>query len=195
MARKIGLTRDQVIEAAAEIADRDGLKDLSLASLASVLGVRSPSLYSHIDGLAGLRRQLALHASGLLVDDLANAVEGLEGTDALRAVADELRSFAHRHPGLYDSFLPAPTPEEDPELAAALREAVSVVGSVLAEMNVDPTTVIPLIRALRASVHGFVDLELRGGYGLPDDIDESFAATIGLVIEAIAAHSTAGVRS
>ena len=38
-----------------------------------------------------------------------------EGTAALRAIAERLRSFAHRHPGLYDSFLPAPSPDEDPE--------------------------------------------------------------------------------
>jgi len=195
MGRKIGLTREQVVEAAAEIADRDGLDALSLATLASALGVRSPSLYAHVDGLAGLRRQLTLHASGLLTADLAEAVDGLEGTEALRAIAEQLRSFAHRHPGLYGSFLPAPSPDDDPEVAAALREPVSVVASVLDGMDVDPTTVIPLIRALRASVHGFVDLELMGGFGLPDDIDESFATTINLVIEAIAAHSTIGVDS
>ena len=189
MGRKLGLTLEDVVEAATEIADRDGLDALSLASVASTLGVRSPSLYNHVDGLDGLRRQLALHASGLLTSDLADGVDALEGTEALRAVADRLRSFAHRHPGLYDSFLPAPAPEEDPELAAALAEPVSVVGSVLAGMGVDPTTVIPLIRALRAAVHGFVHLELRGGFGLPDDIDDSFATTIDVVIEAIAAHS------
>jgi hypothetical protein len=61
---------------------------------------------------------------------------------------------------------------------------------VLAEMGLDAASVIPLIRALRAFVHGFVDLELRGGFGLPDDIDSSFATTIDLVINAIAAHST-----
>jgi len=93
-------------------------------------------------------------------------------------------------PGLYDSFLPAPTPEQDPELATALREPVTVIGSVLAEMGIDATTIIPLIRALRASVHGFVDLELRGDFGLPDDIDDSFTTTINLVIETIAGHST-----
>jgi AcrR family transcriptional regulator len=195
MGRKLGLTREQVVEAAAEIADRDGLGALSLASLASTLGVRSPSLYNHVDGLAGLRRQLTFHASSLLTVELANSVDGLEGIGALRAVAEQLRSFAHRHPGLYDTLLPAPTPDEDPELAAALREPVTVVASVLEGMDVDPTTVIPLIRALRASVHGFVDLELRGGFGLPDDIDDSFAVTIDLVIEAIAAHSTTGVGS
>jgi AcrR family transcriptional regulator len=195
MGRKLGLTLEQVVAAAAEIADRDGLGALSLATLASRLGVRSPSLYNHVDGLAGLRRQLTLHASGLLAAELAGSVDGLEGTEALRAIAEQLRSFALRHPGLYDSFLPAPTPDEDPEVAAALRAPVTVVASVLDGIDVDTMTVIPLIRALRASVHGFVDLELRGGFGLPDDIDDSFTTTIDLVIEAIAAHSTTGAGS
>jgi hypothetical protein len=35
----------------------------------------------------------------------------------------------------------------------------------------------------------FVDLELRGGFGLPDDIDDSFTTTVDLVIDAIATHS------
>ena len=190
MGRKLGLSREQVVEAAAEIADRDGLEALSLASVATTLGVRSPSLYSYVDGLAGLRRQLSIHASGLLTAELTASVEGLESTQALRAIAEQLRSFARQHPGLYDSFLPAPTPEQDPEVAAALARPTAVVGSVLADMGVDPTTVVPLMRALRASIHGFVDLELRGGFGLPDDIDDSFTTTIDLVIDAIATHST-----
>jgi AcrR family transcriptional regulator len=190
MGRKLGLTVEQVVEAAAEIADRDGLDALSLATVASALGVKSPSLYTHVRGLAGLRRQLALHGSRLLAIELAASVDGLDGPDALRTIAEQLRSFAHRHPGLNNSFLPAPTPDEDPEVAAALLEPVTVVASVLNGMDLDPTTVIPLIRALRAAVHGFVDLELRGGFGLPDNIDDSFTTTINLVIEAIAAHST-----
>lgn len=189
MARKRGLTHDRVVAAAADLADREGLGALSLTSVAQSLGVRAPSLYSHVDGLAGLRRQLALHAAALLSADLAAGVEGLEGADALRAVAARLRSFAHRHPGLYDSFLPAPAPEDDPELAAALREPVDIVGTVLAGMDTDPTAVVPLVRALRAVVHGFVDLELRGGFGLPDDIDQSFDTAVDLVVEAITAGS------
>jgi AcrR family transcriptional regulator len=195
MGRKLGLTLEQVVTAAAEIADRDGLQTLSLASVASKLGVRSPSLYNHVEGLAGLRRQLTLHASSLLTAELADSIAGLDATDALRAIAVQMRSFAHRHPGLNDSLLPAPTEDEDPEVAAALAESVTVVASVLTGMGVDPIAVIPLIRALRASVHGFVNLELRGGFGLPDDIDDSFATTIDLVIEAIAAQSTTEVSA
>ncbi len=57
-------------------------------------------------------------------------------------------------------------------------------------VEIDSFVDIPLIRALRAAVHGFVHLELRGGFGLPDDIDDSFTTTIDLVIEAIGSHST-----
>jgi AcrR family transcriptional regulator len=192
MGRKLGLTVEQVVAAAAEVADRDGLHALSLASVASKLGVRSPSLYNHVEGFAGLRRQLTLHASSLLAAELADSIDGLEATDALRAIAVQMRSFARRHPGLNESLLPAPTQDEDPEVAAALAESVTVVASVLTAMDIDPMTVIPLIRALRASVHGFVDLELRGGFGLPDDIDDSFTTTVNLVIEAIATRSPSG---
>jgi hypothetical protein len=120
---------------------------------------------------------------------MADSVEGREGVEALKALAAQYRSFAHRHPGLYDTFLPAPTPAEDPELAAALLEPVGVVASVLAAMNIEPQSIVPLVRALRASVHGFIDLELGRSFGLPDDIDESFTTTIGLVIDAIASRS------
>lgn len=191
MGRKLGLTREQVVEAAAEIADRDGLDALSLASVASMLGVRSPSLYNYVDGLAGIRRELSIHASNLLTAEVTDRVERLEGTQALRAIAEQLRSFAHRHPGLYGTFLPAPTREEDPEVAAALARPVSMVASVLAGMGIDPATSIPLIRALRASVHGFVHIELNGGFGLPEDIDESFTTTVDLVVDAIARQAPA----
>jgi AcrR family transcriptional regulator len=190
MGRKLGLTLDDVVTQAAEIADRDGLDQLSLASVASGLGVRSPSLYNHVDGLPGLRRQLAMRAGRLMAGDMADAVCGLAPIDALRAIAATYRRFALAHPGLYASTLPAPTPEQDPEVADALAAPVKLVASVLESMGVDLSEAIPLIRALRSSIHGFVDIELGGGFGLPDDIDESFTTTIDLVVSAIAARSS-----
>ena len=191
MGRKVGITREGVLAAAADIADRDGLDALSLASVAAALGVRSPSLYSHVDGLAGIRRQLSIDASTLLAAELTEAAANLESSEALTAIAAQMRRFAHRHPGLYASFLPAPTADQDPEVAAALARPVNVVATVLAGMGIDAETAIPLIRALRASVHGFVHLELSGGFGLADDIDASFTTTVDLVVDAIARHRSA----
>ena len=192
MGRKLGLTLDDVVAKAAEIADRDGLDQLSLASLAASLGVRSPSLYNHVDGLPGLRRQLAIRAGRQMADELTGAIGGTTDspTDRLRAIGVAYRHFALAHPGLYAATLPAPTPEQDPEVADALASPVKSVASVLEPMGIASSDMIPLIRALRASIHGFVDLELGGGFGLPDDIDDSFATTIDLIVSAIAARSS-----
>ena len=40
---------------AASLADADDLAQLTLARLAAALGVRTPSLYAHVDGLGDLR--------------------------------------------------------------------------------------------------------------------------------------------
>ena len=97
------------------------------------------------------------------------------------------------HPGMSDPFLPAPTPEQEPEVAAALAQPIAVVGSVLADMGVDPDDRSPAHeQALRASIHGYVDLELRGSSGRPNDVEPSFITTTGLVIDAIATHSATG---
>ena len=53
MARKLGLNREQVTIAAADLADAEGLEHLSLARVAAALGVSSPSLYSRRSTLAG----------------------------------------------------------------------------------------------------------------------------------------------
>ena len=52
---RAGLNGDRVVDEAERIADEVGLANLTLAALAERLGVRQPSLYKHIDGLAGLR--------------------------------------------------------------------------------------------------------------------------------------------
>ncbi len=43
-------TRDRVLEAAWELAERDGLANWTLRDLAAAVGMRAPSLYTHFDG-------------------------------------------------------------------------------------------------------------------------------------------------
>ena len=51
-----------MVQAAAALADTIGLEELTLADLAARLNVRVPSLYNHVAGLAGLRREIRLLA-------------------------------------------------------------------------------------------------------------------------------------
>src|SRR6188508_163273 len=116
MAAGVGLDRQQVIEEAAALADEDGCDAVTLAALATRLGVRSQSLYAHVDGLDGLRRDLAVLGQQQLADALGLAVMGRAGEEALRALCDAYAQFAAERPGLYACTLRAPN--GDPKLEA-----------------------------------------------------------------------------
>lgn len=183
MARKAGIDLDDVRAAAVEIADRAGYDGLTVAAVARELGIRSPSLYAHVDGLSGLRRLVAVEGAHRIAESLADAAGGTSGEHALRAFAVAYRAFAHRHPGLYDAVqADAPSPDENPALAAALAEPVHLVAAALSDLDLPPERHVHLIRGIRSALHGFVDLERRGGFGLPEDIDTSFTALTDLIL-------------
>jgi AcrR family transcriptional regulator len=96
-----GLDRDRVVDAATAIADAEGVGAVTLARVAADLGVRSPSLYNHVDGLDGLRRAIALRALRELHDTLRDAATGRAGAEALVALAEAYRDYARAHPGRY----------------------------------------------------------------------------------------------
>ncbi|MCP4308076.1 MAG: TetR/AcrR family transcriptional regulator [bacterium] len=186
MGRKLGITLDDVVDAAATIADRDGLEAASLSAVADKLGIKTPSIYNHVAGLAGLRREMALHTATEISTVCETAVrDTAEPADALRQVSHAYRAFVKSHPGLYRTLTPAPKPGEDDELYEAMAAPVTVLLGVMARAGVAENQRIHSIRALRALWHGFVDLETSGGFGMPTDIDASFDAALEALIEGI----------
>jgi AcrR family transcriptional regulator len=155
------------------MADADGLDPLSLARLAERLGVRVPSLYNHVQGLPGLRRALALYGIRTLHDALASAAIGRSGDEAVFAIAAAYRTFVKAHPGLYEAMTRTP-PGQDAEVADASAAPVEVVQAVLAGYGLQGDDAVHAVRGLRSLVHGFVTLEVSGGFGMPLDVDESF---------------------
>ena len=187
MPRKNGLDRAAVVQAAIELADAEGAPALSLSRLAEKLGIQTPSLYNHVDGLPGLYRELALWNARALGERLTQAAIGRSGADALTALAQAYRGYIKQHPGVYLASLRAsgnaPTP--DPELAAAEERVVQVVLAALASFNLSGEDGLHAVRALRSVVHGFATLEIAGGFGLPLDCDESFARLVEMLVKGL----------
>ena len=98
MGKKVGLELADIIDAATAVGDRDGYDDLTLAATAENLGVRSPSLYNHIDGLVGLRREVSLRGAQKMSEFMTSAAHGRSGEDAVRSLCYELRRFATECP-------------------------------------------------------------------------------------------------
>lgn len=170
---RVGLNRAAVVELALAIVDESGLDGLTLAAVAGRAGVAVPSLYKHVTSLADLRREVALAGIRELTAELTQSAVGRSGGDALRAMATAYRTYARSRPGRYAATQIAPSPD-DAGLAEASGATVDVVAAVLAGCGVAPAHAVDAVRAVRAGLHGFVTLELAGGFGLPDDVDASF---------------------
>ncbi|HEX8918326.1 MAG TPA: TetR-like C-terminal domain-containing protein [Chloroflexota bacterium] len=192
MSRRAGLDRLTVVRTAETVADASftGLQELSLAEVAQRLGVRTPSLYKHIDGLPALRRELRLIALLRLYDILADAAVGRSRDTAIRAIADAYRQFARQHPGLYAAALQAPE-KDDAELKQAGERVVGVVVRVLEGYGPQGNDALHAVRALRSVLHGFVSLEAAGAFGLPLDLDTSYQRLVDLFIDGLASTAEA----
>nr|WP_246299456.1 TetR-like C-terminal domain-containing protein [Nocardioides panaciterrulae] len=108
---------------------------------------------------------------------MRSAALGCAGGQALRAVAVAYRDFAHRHPGLYEASIPAPS-ADDAEHVAAAAAAMEVIEAILRGYRLAGDDAIDAARALRAGLHGFVHLEAGGGFGLPVDVDRSYTRLV-----------------
>jgi AcrR family transcriptional regulator len=168
-----GLTTEAVVEAAARLADAEGLEQVTLVRLASELRVRPSSLFSHINGLADLRRHLQIRGLREVAARVSRAAIGRAGADAVMATALAVRQFAHEHPGLYVASLPAPS-GQDAELSAVAEQLVGAVFAIVRQYGFEGEEVVHAVRGLFSTVHGFIMLERALTFGIPVDTDESF---------------------
>jgi AcrR family transcriptional regulator len=166
-----------VVQAAADLVDREGIDALTLAALAAHFKVAVPSLYNHIGGMPGLLQQLALLGRQQITQVLGRSVMGKSGDDAVIAMADAYRTYVKAHPGVYASTLRA-AEVSDLESRATEDEAVEIALKVLAYYDLQGEMALHMVRGFRSLVHGFTTLEVAGGFGLPLDLDESFRLLI-----------------
>jgi AcrR family transcriptional regulator len=177
---RAGLDTDAVVRAAARLADAEGLEAVTLARLASDLGVRPPSLYAHVDGLGDLQRRIGGRGALELAHELQTAAAGRAGDDALIAIARAYRRYALAHPGSYEALQRAPD-ASDPEATAAAERVVEVVVAVLRGYGLTGDDAVHATRVIRSALHGFVTLERGRGFALPLGLDESYARLVAVL--------------
>lgn len=185
---KHGITPETVVDAAAAIADRDGLKAVTLARLAADLGVKPPSLYKHVDGLDPVLAALTRRGLAEANARLQRAAIGKAHDAALFALADAYRQFAHERPGLYAASL-RPVAAGDREAAAAGEALLGTLAAALSGYGMKGDDARHAMRGLRAIIHGFVSLDASGAFRLRGDLDESFRRLLAAFSRDLAARA------
>jgi AcrR family transcriptional regulator len=170
---RAGLSHDVVVREAALVVDDVGWESLTLAAVAQRLGVSMPALYKHIGSLDGLRHDVAVLALSEMAEEMADAVRDRSGSDALLAWARSYRLYSQRHPGLYVATIRAPS-WIDADQSAAASAVLRVAYSTLEGYGLTGRDAGDAVRAVRATLHGFVSLEASGGFGAPADLDRTY---------------------
>ncbi|MFJ9391880.1 TetR-like C-terminal domain-containing protein [Nocardioides sp. NPDC101246] len=177
-----GLNRSAVIAAAADLADELGFDAVTISVLARHLGVRSPTLYSHLSGGTDLRTAVTAYVLDELADTTSRAMGAGEGRDRLVAYADAIRDFARRSPGRYDATTrqripPAPAGEPRPdsvdEAITAGRRNADLALAVVRGYGIPETSETYAVRLMSSLVHGYVTLELAGSFAHSDPPSET----------------------
>jgi AcrR family transcriptional regulator len=177
MSPRMGLTRDKIMETAAEMADHKGIESVTIANLAKELKIRPPSLYNHIKGLNELRTVMAVHGLTGLFHEMKFAAEGKEGDEAVQALGASYLSFARRHPGLYEAALLAPDPRHR-EVQRAGNQIVELALETMSYLGLSKEDALHAVRGLRSLFHGIASLEQKSGFGLDLSVDESLNRTV-----------------
>lgn len=172
-----GLTLDRVVEASIDLADEQGLEQLSMRKLADRLGVGAMTLYSHVPG----RNELI----DLMVDQVFSQVRyepNLPGpTDwrkALTAIADANWRLATDHPWLVhiDTSRPPLGPGTIAKYDAELRP---LAATGLSDIQMDQALTLLLAHVTSTARKGLAITET------PDAPDSDWWASAGPLLAAL----------
>ena len=178
-------TRREIVDAAWEIARRDGLAAVTLREVAAMIGMRSPSLYSHFDSKNAIYDAMFGQAWTLYLAEMRERPLPAEPREAVLAIAEHFFAFSLADPARYQLLnqhaIPGFTPSE-----AAYAPSVEVIGllqDTLRGLGVSGGADVDLFLALCG---GLLDRQLANEPGgdrwlrqLPRVID-MFADEVGL---------------
>ena len=82
------------------------------------------------------------------------------------------------------------------EVYAAFAAVLPDLTEVLRGLGLPDADTVPVVRALRSALHGFVSLEASGGFGLPEDVDAWFGTMVDVLVAGVLARQAAdpGIR-
>lgn len=182
MCAKRGLDTQTILAAAAELAEERGLENVSLLQVAEKLGVKSPSLYNHLNGMQDISSGIAKLALSRLEDAIRNAAVGRSKEDALLAIAFSYRKFAKANPELYKAILRFPDCH-DAGTQEAGHAVVRILYQVMEPYSFSKEERLHFARAFRSALHGFVSLEAAGFFQSSGaNVDESYVQLVSRLI-------------
>lgn len=185
-----GLNKELIINEAKALIEQDGFSAFSMRRLAEELGVKTASLYAHVESMEALFTEIGLAALREQRTCLLNAVGEAHGDAAIEALAEGYRCFAAEHAELYRFILQMPAGND-----AVLKEAAAMTAEpfmwVLEDYQLTEEQRMHWQRVLRGLMHGFASEEQAGYFShYPVSAEDSYKTAVKCLINGL--HGEAG---
>lgn len=175
------ITKSDVIQTAADIADKNGLSNVSLKAVAESLNIRTPSLYNHIDSLEALLREIAHNGMKTMNERMMQAAIGKIGDDAIKSVGITYLNYMIEHPGIYETIQWA-TWHGTEETGKIFDNYLSLLKTLALSCNFNPVNIDEILNLLTGVLHGYTTLQLRYAFTKPDEVRKALSAALDTVL-------------
>lgn len=162
------ISRERIIETAANLSNKAGLENLSLKVIAEELKIKSPSLYNHV-----IKKQLMLYGWKQIEKLTIEAAVGVTGYEALKNMCYAFYNYAINNKGIFTAMLWY-NKYESIEKENATRKLFEMIFKVMKTVNISDENINHIIRTLRSFLEGFSLLVNNNAFGNPVSIKESF---------------------
>lgn len=180
-----GLNKEIVVETAKKLIEEKGFSDFSMRKLADKLGVKTASLYTHIESMEVLFTEVGLSALKEQRNCLLQKIGEKNCDDAVNALAVGYRCFSIEHPELYRIIMQMPSGNNEILKKAAAMTA-ELFMQVLDNYQISNEQKMHWQRVMRAMMHGFVSEEQAGYFShYPVTIEESYKIAVACIIDGL----------
>jgi len=175
-ARRPQLTRERVVAAGIELADRDGIESISMRRLAQELGVEAMSLYTHVRNKDDLLDGMV----DAVIGKIPTSADGADWKTSLRQMVLAARSVILTHP-----WAPHPIASRTTLGPATMRYANTVIG-VLREGGFTIAQAHHALHILGSRLLGFTQDLFDDSGDLEPETAASLASELGAALPYVA---------
>ena len=151
--------RDEILDAAWEIADAEGIGAVALSEVARRVGMRAPSLYNYFPSKNAIVDAMFQQAAIEFRTTMSAPLEARNRRDSVRALAFRFVDFALARPARFELLFHRPVPGFFPTEAAFMPALEA--DAVVSERLVDAGLGDPVVQAYcRASITGVANQQI-----------------------------------
>lgn len=181
MIKRRTLDREKVLATATQLADSQGVEELTMPHLAKVLNIRSQSLYNYVANRSELISLTGARLMQEMYERVINGILGLSGTKAYLKFADIVRNFMLEHNSLPAILYRAHSFDPTSAMSLEIKKMIELIDQVV---NTDGRENIPS-HVLIGAVLGYIFMDSTQLYQDedPNKADENYHKMLLRLIE------------